>query len=158
VRTVGVREQRLLMIRAAIAALLPALLLPGPTSARVWPRVPPPFSAEILPDGAADAEAESIMLIGRYYVGRRDYTGAINRFRLVVTHYPSSRQIDEALARLTEAYLALGILSEAQTAAAVLAREFANSRWSALAQQAVRSTDLIPLENPRSSISQAFRP
>ena len=98
------------------------------------------------------------MQIGRYYMGRRDYTGAINRFKLVVTHYPSSRQIDEALARLTEAYLALGVHSEAQTAAAVLAREFANSRWSALAQEAVRSAGLIPLESPRSSISQAFRP
>jgi outer membrane protein assembly factor BamD len=88
------------------------------------------------------------MLIGRYYIGRRDYTGAINRFRLVVTHYPSSRQIDEALARLSEAYLALGILSEAQTAAAMLAREFPNSRWSAFAEN----------ENRRSWICQAFRP
>jgi outer membrane protein assembly factor BamD len=153
-----VREQRLLMIRAATVALLLVLMAPASAWARVWPRVPSPFSAEILPDGAADAEAERNMRIGHYYIGRRDYTGAINRFKLVVTQYPSSPKVDEALARLTEAYLALAVPSEAQTAAAVLAREFPTSRWSALAQEAVRSAGLYPLENPRSWIGQAFKP
>jgi outer membrane protein assembly factor BamD len=153
-----VKAQRLLMIHAAIAAVLFALFLPGPTWARVWPRVPPPFNAEILPDGAADAEAERNMEIGRYYIGRRFYVAAITRFKLVVTQYPSSLQIDEALARLTDVYLALAVPSEAQTAAAVLAREFPTSRWSALAHEAVRSAGLYPLESPRSWISQAFRP
>jgi outer membrane protein assembly factor BamD len=143
-----VRAKRLLMIHAAIAALLLALLLPGPTWARVWPRVPPPFNAELLPDGAADAEAEKSMAIGRYYVGRGDHVGAIFRFKVVVTDYPSSRQVDEALARLADAYLAIGIPSEAQTAAAVHAREFPNSRWSALAAN----------ENRRSLICQALKP
>jgi len=142
-----VKAQRLLMIHAAIAALLFALLLPGPTWARVWPRVPTAFNAEILPDGAVDAEAEKSMAVGRYYVGRGDHVRAIVRFKVVVTDYPSSRQVDEALARLADAYLAIGILSEAQTAAAVHAREFPNSRWSALGEN----------QNGRSWICQALK-
>jgi outer membrane protein assembly factor BamD len=135
------------MIQVA-APLLLALMLQGPARARVWLRVPPPFSAEIMPDGAADALAERAMAIGRYYVRRGDHTGAIVRFKEVVTRYPSSRQVDEALARLTEAYLTLGVHSEAQTTAAMLAREFPNSRWSALAEN----------ENRGSWICQAAKP
>ena len=57
--------------------------------------------------------AERHMLIARYYVGRLDYAGAINRFRIVVTKFPSSEYVEEAIAGLTEAYLALGITSKA---------------------------------------------
>jgi outer membrane protein assembly factor BamD len=88
------------------------------------------------------------MLIGGYYVDRGDYTGALTRFKLVLTRYRSSRRVAEALAHLTKVYLALGVPSEAQTAAAVLAREFPNSPWSALADEAVRSAGLEPLQNP----------
>jgi outer membrane protein assembly factor BamD len=130
-----------------MVALLFALLLPNPTWARVWRRVLPPFTAEVMPDGAADAEAEKGMAIGRYYVGRGDHVGAIVRFKTVVMDYPSSRQVDEALARLADAYLAIGTPSEAQTVAAMLAHEFPNSRWSALAGN----------ENRRSWICQAIR-
>jgi outer membrane protein assembly factor BamD len=101
-----------------------------------------------MPDGAADALAERAMAIGRYYVGRGDHRAATFRFKEVVRDYPSSRQVDEALARLTEAYLALGVHSEAQTTAATLAREFPSSRWSALAEN----------ENRGSWICQAAKP
>ena len=56
----------------------------------------------------------------RYYLERKDFTGAINRFKIVVTQYQTTRHVEEALMRLTEAYMALGIVGEAQTAAAVL--------------------------------------
>ena len=62
---------------------------------------------------------------------RRDFTGAINRFKIVVTHYQTTRHVEEALMRLTEAYMALGIVNEAQTAAAVLGHNFPDSRWYA---------------------------
>ena len=55
---------------------------------------------------------------------QRDYTGAINRFKVVVTRYQTTRHVEEALLRLTEAYMALGIVDEAQTAAAVLGHNF----------------------------------
>jgi len=97
---------------------------------------------------AADAEAERNMEIGRYYISRDNYVAAVTRFKTVVTRYQSSQQVAEALARLTKVYLALGVPAEARTAAAVLARKFPNSRWSAEAANAVRSAGLEPLENP----------
>ena len=111
--------------------------------------LPAHAGAETLSNAAIEAEADKNMLIGGYYVERGDHTGALARFKTVVTRYRSSRRVAEALARLTKVYLALGIHSEAQTAAAVLAREFPNSPWSALAQEAVRSAGLEPLENPQ---------
>ncbi len=66
-------------------------------------------------------------MIGRYYMERSDFTGAINRFKTVVTQYQRTRHVEEALMRLTEAYMAIGIVSEAQTAAAVLGHNFPDS-------------------------------
>jgi outer membrane protein assembly factor BamD len=145
------RREQPFSVRGAIMVAL-GLLLAGPAQAQIGTRL----DTE-LPQGAVDPEAEKQMAIGRYYVGRRDYTGAINRFKLVVTHYPSSRHIDEALAGLAEAYLALGINCEAQSVAAVLARKFPDSRWSAIAADALKSAGLDPLENSRSCISQTFK-
>ena len=51
--------------------------------------------------------------VGRYYMERKDYTGAINRFKIVVTQYQTTRHLEEALLRLTEAYMALGIAAVA---------------------------------------------
>ena len=103
---------------------------------------------EVRAADATDAEAERNMEIGRYYIGRHDYVSALARFRTVVTRYRSSPGVAEALARLTKTYLALGVTSEAQRAAAVLAREFPNSPWSAEAANAVRAAGLEPVENP----------
>ena len=106
------------------------------------------------------------MLVGRYYMDRRDYTGAINRFKLVVTRYQTTRHVEEALLRLTEAYLSLGIVGEAQTSAAVLGHNFPDSRWYKDAYALVRAKGLEPSENqgfldqpgvPRASASSADR-
>jgi outer membrane assembly lipoprotein YfiO len=64
------------------------------------------------------------MTVGRWYMVKRDYTAAINRFNGVVRQYPTSTFVEEALAGLAEAYLTMGITREAQTAGAVLARKF----------------------------------
>ena len=69
---------------------------------------------------ARDQLAGKEMQIGRYYLERREYIAAIKRFRVVVEFYSNTRHIEESLARLTEAYYAMGLTSEAQTAAAVL--------------------------------------
>jgi outer membrane protein assembly factor BamD len=106
---------------------------------------------------ARDQLAGKEMDIGRWYMQRRDYTGAINRFKIVVTRYQTTRHVEEALLRLTEAYLALGIIPEAQTSAAVLGHNFPDSRWYKDAFALMQSKGLAPSENKASWISQAFK-
>ena len=106
---------------------------------------------------ARDQIAGKEMVIGRYYQDRRDFTGAINRFKVVVTQYQTTRHVEEALMRLTEAYMALGIVDEAQTAAAVLGHNFPDSRWYKDAYSIVRSGGLEPNENQGSWISRSFK-
>ncbi|MEY4965670.1 MAG: hypothetical protein RL274_1253 [Pseudomonadota bacterium] len=97
------------------------------------------------------------MAVGRYYLARGDYIGAINRFRTVVDQYQTTPQIAEALQRLTEAYYSLGLNTEAQTAAAVLGRNYPGSGWYQSAFNILRGRNLKPMEDRGSWISQAFR-
>lgn len=71
-------------------------------------------------DLAFDHLAGKEMEIGRYYLKRGHYTAAINRFRVVVEEFQTTSHTAEALHRLTESYLALGLTEEAQTAGAIL--------------------------------------
>jgi outer membrane protein assembly factor BamD len=106
---------------------------------------------------ARDQLAGKEMLVGRYYMEKKDYTGAINRFKVVVTQYQTTRHVEEALERLTEAYMALGIVGEAQTAAAVLGHNFPDSVWYRHAYDLVKSGGVEPSENKGSWISKAFK-
>jgi outer membrane protein assembly factor BamD len=108
-------------------------------------------------DIARDQLAGKEMLVGRYYMERRDYTGAINRFKVVVTRYQTTRHVEEALLRLTEAYMALGVVGEAQTSAAVLGHNFPDSRWYKDAYALLNARGLEPSENTGSWISRAFK-
>lgn len=69
------------------------------------------------------------MAIGRYYLNLGQYLAAINRFRRVIDTYQTTEQVPEALMRLTEAYLALGVREEAQQAAAVLGYNYPGTEW-----------------------------
>jgi outer membrane protein assembly factor BamD len=104
---------------------------------------------------ARDQLAGKEMQIGRYYLERREYVAAIKRFRTVVENYSNTRQVEEALARLTEAYYAMGLASEAQTAAAVLGRNFPDSKWYKDSYALLQSGGLSPAENRSSWISRA---
>jgi outer membrane protein assembly factor BamD len=108
-------------------------------------------------EAARDQLAGKEMAVGRYYMEKRDYTGAINRFKLVVTQYQTTRHVEEALARLTESYMAIGVVSEAQTAAAVLGHNFPDSTWYKDAYNLVKSGGVEPSENKSSYISKAFK-
>src|ERR1700753_2744145 len=108
-------------------------------------------------EGARDQLAGKEMNVGRYYMDKKDYTAAINRFKTVVTQYQTTRHVQEALERLTEAYLAIGIVGEAQTAAAVLGHNFPDSKWYKDAYNVVKSGGVEPSENQGSYISKAFR-
>ncbi|KAA9387488.1 MULTISPECIES: outer membrane protein assembly factor BamD [Neorhizobium] len=104
---------------------------------------------------ARDQLAGKEMQIGRYYLERKEYLAAIQRFRNVVEQYPNTNQVEEALARLTEAYYAMGITEEAQTAAAVLGRNYPDSQWYADSFKLLKGNGVEPRENRGSWISRA---
>jgi outer membrane protein assembly factor BamD len=106
---------------------------------------------------ARDQLAGKEMEIGRFYLNRRDFQGAINRFKVVVTQYQTTREVEEALERLTEAYVALGLVGEAQTAAAVLGHNFPDSPWYKDAYRLLKGAGSEPNENKDSWISRSFR-
>ena len=124
---------------------------------RKYPTSEYAVSAKAKIQAARDQLAGKEMDIGRYYMEKRDFTGAINRFKTVVTQYQTTRHVEEALARLTEAYMAIGVVGEAQTAAAVLGHNFPDSRWYKDAYNLVRSGGVEPSENQGSWISRAFK-
>ncbi len=80
-------------------------------------------------DLAFDHLAAKEMEIGRYYLRRGHFVAAINRFRVVVEEFQTTTQTPEALHRLVEAYLSLGLYAEAQTAGAILAHNYRSSQW-----------------------------
>lgn len=80
-------------------------------------------------DLAFDHLAAKEMEIGRFYLKRGHYTASINRFRVVVEQFQTTTQTPEALHRLVEAYLALGLTDEAQTAAAILGHNYQSTEW-----------------------------
>lgn len=107
---------------------------------------------------ARDQLAGKEMDVGRFYLKQRDFIGAINRFKVVVTQYQTTRHVEEALMRLSEAYVSLGIMDEAQTAAAVLGHNFPDSPWYKDAYRLVKTAGGEPTtENKGSWISRAFQ-
>lgn len=104
---------------------------------------------------ARDQLAGKEMQVGRYYLERKEYLAAVKRFRVVVEQYPNTNQIEEALARLTESYYAMGLTDEAQTAAAVLGNNYPDSQWYADSFKLLQSGGLQPRENKGSWISKA---
>jgi outer membrane protein assembly factor BamD len=124
---------------------------------RKYPETEYAINAKKKIDTARDQLAGKEMQIGRFYMKKRDFTGAINRFKVVVTQYQTTREVEEALARLTEAYISLGIMDEAQTAAAVLGHNFPDSPWYQDAYKLVRSAGGEPNENKGSWMSRAFK-
>jgi outer membrane protein assembly factor BamD len=124
---------------------------------RKFPNTEYAISAKKKIDIARDQLAGKEVDVGRWYMQKKDYTGAINRFKVVVTRYQTTRHVEEALMRLTEAYMTLGIVDEAQTSAAVLGHNFPDSPWYQDAYNLVKARGLEPAENKKSWISQAFK-
>ena len=101
-----------------------------------------------------DQIAGKEMSVGRYYLGNGNYPAAINRFRVVAEQFQTSTHIEEALYRLTEANLALGLISEAQTAAAVLGHNYPQSNWYKQAFDLLAKQGVTPQVNAGSSLAQ----
>jgi outer membrane protein assembly factor BamD len=124
---------------------------------RKFPNTEYASSARRKIEGARDQLAGKEMAVGRYYQSKKNFIGAINRFKIVVTQYQTTRHVEEALMRLTECYMTLGIVPEAQTAAAVLGHNFPESVWYKDAYGMVKGQGFEPQENSGSWISKAFR-
>ena len=103
---------------------------------------------------ARDQLAGKEMQVGRYYLERREYLASIKRFRFVVENFSNTRHIEEALARLVEAYLAMGLASEAQAAAAVLGHNYPESQWYKDSYALLQSGGLEPRSNSGSWLSR----
>jgi outer membrane protein assembly factor BamD len=104
-----------------------------------------------------DQLAAKEMDVGRLNQQKKNFIGAINRFKIVVTQYQTTRHVEEALLRLTECYMALGIVEEAQTAAAVLGHNFPDSEWYKDAYALVKGVGAEPKEREGSWMSKAFK-
>ena len=91
-----------------------------------------------------DHLAAKEMDVGRYYLKRGHYPAAINRFRVVIEKYQTTNQTPEALHRLVEANLALGLEQEAIDAAAVLGHNFEGSTWYANSYELLTGRNLLP--------------
>src|SRR5262249_34840616 len=106
------REMR---IARTLAAACLALTLTAPTVSSAHAE-----TLESFADTKAADDAKQDVDVGRFYIQRRDYLAAINRFKIVLLHHRNGPNAEEALAHLAESYLAIGVPEEAQTAAAIL--------------------------------------
>jgi outer membrane protein assembly factor BamD len=107
-------------------------------------------------DLARDHLAGKEMQVGRYYLKRGHYVAAINRFRTVVDDYETTSQTPEALHRLVEANLALGLEREALASAAVLGENFPGSDWYARSYELLTGRDIVP-EDDDGFLSRIYR-
>lgn len=112
--------------------------------------------AKLKIDLARDHLAGKEMEIGRWYLNQRQYLAAIGRFRSVIEQYQVTTHVPEALHRLTECYLGLGVKDEAQTAAAVLGYNFPGSPWYLDTYALLEGVDLRPDKKSGSWLSKIF--
>ena len=108
-------------------------------------------------DLAFDHLAAKEMEIGRYYLKRGHYAASINRFRVVVEEFQTTTQTPEALLRLVEAYLALGLTDEAQTAGAILGHNFRSSPFYEDAYRQLRGRGLSPEARGDNWLNNVYR-
>lgn len=117
---------------------------------------------DLVQDHLAGKELE----IGRYYLNQGNVTAAINRFRVVIDDYQTTNHVPEALYRLTESYVRLGVIPEAQKYAAVLGYNYPSSKWYKYSYKllkndmpALQKTASVPPSEPdtESNLDEALR-
>lgn len=124
---------------------------------RLYPESKYARDAERRQDELMNHLAGKEMEVGRYYMGRQNYLAAVNRFRTVVSEFQTTNHVEEALLRLTESYMALGVVTEAQTAAAILGHNYPDSDWYQDAYRLLQSGGLEPNEDRGSWLSKTWR-
>ena len=123
---------------------------------RRYPDTPYAADAVLKLDLTRDNLAGKEMAVGRFYLNKGDYAAAAGRFRNVIENYATTSHTPEALHRITEAYLHLGVVNEAQNAAAVLGYNFPDSPWYRDSYRILRQRDLTPVRDQKSWISRAL--
>ena len=112
--------------------------------------------AKLKLDLTLDHLAGKEMEIGRYYLTSKQYLAAINRFRRVIDLYKTTTHVPEALHRLTESYLALGLESEAKKSASVLGHNYPGSEWYTDSYAILTGVDVRPQHEKRGMISRVW--
>ncbi len=107
-------------------------------------------------DLTKDNLAGKEMNVGRFYLNRREYAAAAGRFRNVIGNYGRTSHVPEALHRLTEVYMSLGITAEAQNSAAVLGYNYPDSQWYRDSYSILVERNLKPVKDEKSWISRAI--
>ena len=108
-------------------------------------------------DLAFDHLAGKEMEIGRYYLRRDHFAAAINRFRVVVEDFQTTSHTPEALHRLVEAYLSLGLVNEAQTAGAILGYNYRSTQWYEDSYKLLTAQGLELKDRGNNWLSQIYR-
>ncbi len=121
-----------------------------------FPNTPYARDASLKLDLVRDHLAGKEMNVGRYYLTRGLHLAAINRFRNVIERYQTTTHTPEALHRLTEAYLAIGVTDEAQAAAAVLGYNYPGSDWYLDSYALLGESELEPEAKEGSWLTGAF--
>lgn len=114
-------------------------------------------SSKIKFDFLRDHLASKEMEVGRYYLKRAHFAPAINRFRRVIEDFSTTSQVPEALHRLVEAYLNLGLIDEAQTAGAILGYNYKSTEWYERTFALLKNEGLEPKSLGNSWLSKIYR-
>ncbi len=94
-----------------------------------YPTTPEATDAKAKLQNVREHLAGHSMSVGRYYMAQRNLPAALARFKLIVANYQDTMHVQEALYRITEAALMLGITDEARRAAATLGANYPESVW-----------------------------
>lgn len=127
------------------------------TVIEVYPESEYATSAVLKFDLAFDHLAGKEMEIGRYYLRREHFTAAINRFRIVVEDFQTTSHTPEALHRLVECYLSLGLYDEAQTAGAILGYNYRSTKWYEASYALLSARGLELKDRGNNWINQIYR-
>ncbi|WP_239019380.1 MULTISPECIES: outer membrane protein assembly factor BamD [Novacetimonas] len=114
-----------------------------------FPQTPYARDAQLKIDLCRDHLAGKEMLVGRFYQEQRNYQAAVNRYQRVVQDFQTTNHVPEALERLVEVYLDLGLLEQARKTGAVLAYNYPDSKWYRDAYDHLRDHNLIKGISPR---------
>lgn len=127
------------------------------TVIEVYPESEYARSARLKFDLAFDHLAGKEMEVGRYYLARGHYLAAVNRFQVVIEDFQTTTHTAEALHRLVEAYLSLGLVNEAQTAGAILGYNYRASDWYEDSFRLLTGQGLAPEVRGNNWLSEVYR-